>query len=265
MINEIENIRKKNVETTTPTGKTIYSSYLNSSQNENYITKKFSHLIENSTPSASIRQRLFKSSKLTNFPPAAPPSVNSSNLVMDAANKLYNLAKTTGSTVNLNNVESSVPTLNTYKSERYNVSINNVNGAIRFNPEDDEIVDKENLLFWQNMKSLKTPLTNTITLGRKFKRNVLKLSIFNSFSNLHDKAPSKGNLDTKEATEPVAVEIKPTQSYSKNKLLKKRKKLKDLEKNNMDAFKKINADKKTEINQLNNTGLNTKSSIYKTL
>ena len=60
---------------------------------------------------------------------------------MDAANKLYNLAKTTGSTVNLNNVESSVPTLNTYKSERYNVSINNVNGAIRFNPEDDEIVE----------------------------------------------------------------------------------------------------------------------------
>lgn len=263
MINEIESIRKKNVETATPTGKTIYSSYINSNQNDNYITKKFSHLIENSTPSASIRQRLFKSSKLTNFP-AVPSTVNSSsNLVLDAANKLYNLAKTTGSTVNLSNTESSVPTLNTYKSERYNVSINS-SEPIQFNTEDDEIDDKENLLFWQNMKSLKTPLTNTITLGRKFKRNVLKLSIFNSFSNLHDKAPSKSTLDTNENTEAVP-EIKPTPSYSKNKLLKKRKKLKELEKNNMESFKKINADNKVEINQLNNTGMNTKNSIYKTL
>ena len=168
------------------------------------IQKKINDLIEQHsasvTPPSSISRRLFKSAKLASFsgpPPAAPDS----SLVADAANKLRSLAKSAGSTVNLSSIDGATAgcTLNTYKNDKYRLSSGHFDSApIRFTSEDIELSDKENQLL-HSLKSLKNPLTSTITLGRRFKRNVLKLSIFNSFStstsNLSgEKSSSKGDL-----------------------------------------------------------------------
>ena len=178
---------------------------------------------------------------------------------MDAANRLYNLAKNTTSTVNLSVTEvASTPTLKSFKK-----SLNNLNSTqpIQFNLEDDEIANKENILFLKNLKSLKIPFTNTITLGRKFKRNVLKLSIFSSFS------ASNSNLNGGDKDEIVAEQgagetgVKYNLSCSKNKQLKKRKKL---EKTTMEIFKKMAADKE-RLDASSSRLENNKSSIYKTL
>lgn len=67
---------------------------------------------------------------------------------------------------------------------------------IQFNEEDDEITHRENQLFWQSLKNLKVPFTNTITLGRKFRKNVLKLSIFNSFGNQTAPQTQQGSAAT---------------------------------------------------------------------
>jgi hypothetical protein len=168
------------------------------------IQKKINDLIEQHsasvTPPSSISRRLFKSAKLASLsgpPPAAPDS----SLVADAANKLRSLAKSAGSTVNLSSVDGATAgcTLNTYKNDKYRLSSGHFDSApIRFTSEDIELSDKESQLL-HSLKSLKNPLTSTITLGRRFKRNVLKLSIFNSFStstsNLSgEKSSSKGDL-----------------------------------------------------------------------
>lgn len=196
--------------------------------------------------------------------PTPVPNVDSNPSILDAANRLYNLAKNTGSTVNLSSpLKSDVPTLlKVSKSERYKLSMNNLSNstAIQFKAEDvednDLVVDKESAVFWQNLsvKSLKVPFTNTITLGRKFKRNVLKLSIFNSFSD------SSGNLNAADQKEVQPIGVGVGQNFlscSKNKQLKKRKKL---EKNNMEIFKKMAEEKEKSSNRLEN-----RSSIYKTL
>lgn len=267
MLNEIESIKTKNIEET---------------QVPRPISKKsINHLIDSqATPPSSIGRRLFKNTKLTSFPavpvtPITDSTRQDSNLVIDAANKLYNLAKSTGSTVNLNSIETTGCTLNTYKNDKYRLSSSNLN-PIRFTSEDldVELTDKENQL-WQNLKSLKTPLTSTITLGRRFKRNVLKLSIFNSFStstsNLNsEKSLSKTDLKAGgiELEKPTAT---PAKQHMSSKLLKKKKKLKELEKNNMELFKKMAADTRDSSikcpNQESTSDRfdNKAASIYKTL
>lgn len=280
MENELESIKPKNVESSSvnKTAKNKYTTYLTSNDTYNnelnsFISKKFAKT-EQSTPATSIRNRLFKNTRHTQViktPVLSAPSANNqSNIALDAANKLYNLAKTTGSTVNLTKLE---PSMKTSKSDRYKLSINNMNqtAPIRFNIEDDEISDKENLLFWQNIKSLKTPFTNTITLGRKFKRNVLKLSIFNSF------AGSNSDLSGDKSTQKSDVGIEYSSildnksnhlSCSKNKHLKKKKKQsRETEKNNMDIFKKMAAakDNLNDDHTVSSDRLQSKSSIYKTL
>ena len=257
MINEIECIKSNNTELASTNGRTIYSSYLNTNPpNEigSYISKKFTNLIEQPGSPANLFRN---TSKL-----APQLESSSSNLVLDAANKLYNLAKTTGSTVNVNSSVS--------RKSTNNLSM----PPIQFTNEDDEIIsDKESLLFWQNLKSLKIPFTNTITLGRKFKRNVLKLSIFNSFSNSISNLNQSSNkceklvVEAAEEETPVAS-IKPNVSYSKNKLLKKRKKLKEMEKSNQELLKKLSLDKDKQIADVFNQRFSqtaSNNSIYKTL
>ncbi len=180
---------------------------------------------------------------------------------MDAANRLYSLAKNTTSTVNLSVTEvASTPTLRSFKK-----SLNNLNSTqpIQFNLEDDEIANKENIQFLKNLKSLKIPFTNTITLGRKFKRNVLKLSIFSSFSgsnsNLSGLGGDKDEVVAEQGTGETGVKY--NLSCSKNKQLKKRKKL---EKTTMEIFKKMAADKE-RLDASSSRLENNKSSIYKTL
>lgn len=244
--------------------------------------KSINHLIDSqATPPSSIGRRLFKNTKLTSFPavpvtPITDSAKQESNLVIDAANKLYNLAKSTGSTVNLNSIETTGCTLNTYKNDKYRLSSSNLN-PIRFTSEDldVELTDKENQL-WQNLKSLKTPLTSTITLGRRFKRNVLKLSIFNSFStstsNLNsEKSLSKTDLKAGGIELETKSTATPAKQHMSSKLLKKKKKLKELEKNNMELFKKMadeNGDSSAKcLNQESTSDRfdNKTASIYKTL
>ncbi len=280
MEDELESIKMNNVDVLPSlNGKTTYSDFLNKSanhQNDSYLSKKFISLIEQTTtPKTSIRKRLFKNSKLsgfaTNGPVVVPPimenKINTPS-ILDAANRLYNLAKNTTSTVNLSVTEvGSTPTLRSFKRSMINL---NSTVPIQFNLEDDEIANKENVQFLKNLKSLKTPFTNTITLGRKFKRNVLKLSIFNSLSgsnsnlsNGGDKIGSETVGGDKTVTEHVTADsvIKQNLSCSKNKQLKKKKKL---EKTTMEIFKKMAAEKeKMEASscQLQNK----RSFIYKTL
>ena len=208
---------------------------------------------------------------------------NHSSLVIAAATKLTNLAKASSTNMphlsrsykDINHIDNIIlmstntNSKNLLKS-RNNFSIfkstSNLNEPerINFNIEDDEIGDdKENALFWQNLKSIKNNFTNTITLGRKFKKNVLKLSIFSSFSlnksnsgadsaNLGDEQPksdknckSEDKLCTSTVVSPESKRpslpntststntcAKPPVNLSsaKNKQLKKQKRLKELEK-----------------------------------
>ena len=163
----------------------------------------------------------------------------------NAANKLCYLAKCAGNEL-LGHEGISIPVvgLNPKLRPSHNFrTTNNLNLPINFNEEDDEIRDKENHIFWQNLKAMKSPFASTITLGRKFKKNVLKLSIFNVFGNSQNgEAKNPGetspaqprkqypaeNYDTKP---PISKSTK-NLSSSKNKSLKKQKKLKAMQQAN---------------------------------
>lgn len=186
----------------------------------------------------------------------APLLVNDNNVLLAAANKLCNLAKNSTSNLPLSthsfrdaDLTKPMEINKTQKFKGYFKSTNNINdNAINFNDEDDEINDKENALFWQNLNKIKIPFTNTITLGRKFKKNVLKLSIFNSFSiNTNDSGKQSKNMktpdspsvdnkveDSKLSYSPSMTQkltaAKPPINLTKTKLLKKQKKMKELEK-----------------------------------
>lgn len=131
---------------------------------------------------------------------------------------------------------------------------------IIFNREDDEIYnDKDNLRFWQH---LNTKFTNTITLGRKFKRNVLKMSIFNTFSTSEIEPPhSTDKIDNNSALKDLWSNEKSKKSYSRNKILRNNKHKKLLQKT-LDSMSK---------DENNNSNINTsrlisyQSNLYKTL
>jgi len=173
---------------------------------------------------------------------------------------------------------------NLFSKSRNNVSIfkstttlnHNESEPIAFNKEDDEIIDKENALFWNNLKSLKTNFTNTITLGRKFKKNVLKLNIFNSFSLNNNNAQNSTKSQPKSATnldngvlspklndETMSSALIHTKPPVNPKLLKKQKRLKELEK----CLMNISNKDKILLKTCNNTSeaSTEKSLIYKTI
>lgn len=85
---------------------------------------------------------------------------------------------------------------------------------------------KENIAFWENLKSIKGPITNTITLGRKFKKNVLKLSLFNNFNETN----SKNMNDVKKIDENNPEDCKIPPLPSKSKKFKKKFKIRELNK-----------------------------------
>jgi hypothetical protein len=208
-----------------------------------------------------------------------------------AASKLASLAKASSSNIpqlsfsfrDKNSVILS-NSKNIFSKSRNNVSIfkstttlnHNESEPIAFNKEDDEIIDKENALFWNNLKSLKTNFTNTITLGRKFKKNVLKLNIFNSFSlnnnngqnSAKNQPKSAINLDNgvlspkpnDETMSSTPIHTKPPVNP---KLLKKQKRLKELEK----CLLNISNKDKVLLKTCNNTSdaSTEKSLIYKTI
>ena len=177
---------------------------------------------------------------------------------------------------------------------------------ILFNKEDDEIYnDRDNLKLWQHLKSIKLPtLTNTITLGRKFKSNVLKMSIFNTFSttqnDLHHHHQTVHNKDDPSFVQPEDTSLKSLnkfentqasqalkdlfaneiakKSYSRNKLLRNHKHKKLLQKTIESISKDLNSanisstnnkNKNTNTNNTNNTNnarlLSYQSNLYKTL
>ncbi|CAF0715873.1 unnamed protein product [Brachionus calyciflorus] len=123
------------------------------------------------------KQRIFKlpQNSTKSHTRSKSPFINfvENNIVTSTASKLCNLARNTSS--NLHEKHSRPKLASLF------MSTNNLYAQNIGSDKEDEV--KENSIFWDNLKSIKTPLTNTITLGRKFKKNVLKLSIFNTFNN----------------------------------------------------------------------------------
>ena len=151
---------------------------------------------------------------------------------------------------------------------------------ILFNKEDDEIYnDRDNLKFWQHLKSVKLPtLTNTITLGRKFKSNVLKMNIFSTFSvqnnGVHDDSLSTARspettgtqlrTDNKTEKNQASQALKDLftneiakKSYSRNKLLRNTKHKKLIQKT-IDSMSKESTNF-TNISNINNNNNNKNS------
>jgi DNA phosphorothioation-dependent restriction protein DptG len=199
------------------------------------------------TPKAQkLRSRLFRLPKTDIALNISP--LSDSNIVTNAANKLCNLAKSSSSVSRI--VRSTSPTKLGYSTnnQNYHKSINNID-AIYFNKESDE-VDGEQAALWQNLKSIsKFPFTNTITLGRRLKKNVRKLSIFNTFSVHEAKKPNEVQPQIGETKDFLDEDHQISQlpplpsNFSKsninvtNKMLKKAKKLKKLEKlNNVNSL-----------------------------
>lgn len=208
-----------------------------------------------------LHQRLFRlpnTSSKTNTPIHMPLNDSFSN----AANRLCNLARGASSSIKQQTTDwTTTFTKKSASSASTSKSVQNLNNVfdnkIQFNEEDDEISNRENQVFWQSLKNLKTPFTNTITLGRKFRKNVLKLNIFNSFSansgiippsNVYDSSTTK--LDVNNTDEPPVklknakddddddVQLKmiptlppqtPRSKHAKIKLTRKQKKLNKLE------------------------------------
>lgn len=131
----------------------------NSAMNENNIGWNESETI---SKGQKIRQRFFRLPNSKTETRSKSPFVQMENNLNKLCNQITDKIK------NKNSFKS---TSNLYTDER-----------IQFNDQDDEICSRENAAFWENLKSIKTPLTNTITLGRRFKRNVMKLNIFSSFN-----------------------------------------------------------------------------------
>lgn len=247
---------------------------------------------DNSTQNTPKTQRLRNLFKLTN---ERPPITSENPNVADAMNKLCNLAmenSTKGSTANIPSAYNRSISRGSSKNKAKNASSTKLFSSsyldekINFNEEDDEINEK----LWNNLKSSKFPFTNTITLGRRFKKNVLKLSIFNSFNinttntkeadvkivspttstnlkenktNSNSPASPQANTNNNTATSPTSTTNpnnllrKPTNiSSSKNKLLKTKKKLERI----IDAANnhKIQSDTKNQIMSPN-------PNIYKTI
>lgn len=156
---------------------------------------------------------------------------------------------------------------------------------ILFNKEDDEIYhDRENVNFWQHLKTVRMPsFTNTITLGRKFKRNVLKMSIFNTFSisnenptPTEDFADTGNKLDKLEKKSFIlkdlwSNEIKQMnetckKTYSRNKILRANKQKKLFQKALDTMSKNLNNNMNINDNNLKSGRLlSYQSNLYKTL
>jgi hypothetical protein len=227
---------------------------LNKSTNDN--NNNYNDL-QNIPKSRKLHQRLFRLPQYLNNHSIIASNQDKNEITnMNENNKLSNMRKISASSMNDEKRQSKYNDTKV-KNNRINKSFNSVNNlniieAINFNVEDDEIGDRENAIFWQNLKTMKLPFTNTITLGRRFKKNVLKLGIFNSFtSNIE----SQINLNKKNLYDEIDVNneakrtfmnesTKSTNSSTKNvnsnrnlylslgrtKQLKKQKKLKKLEK-----------------------------------
>ena len=172
-----------------------FSIKINKSLNESNLWNIFSNGIipeqivhTNSQPiskSLRIKQCLKKFSQ----PNSSRLSMQSFNMMNDAnslmaanaATKLCNLANSQSnlmyaydtSTLSKNSSNSKF-SMSKFKS----VGNLYTSEKIQFNEEDDEISGRDGRSFWHDLKS---PLANTITLGRRFKKSVMKLSIFNVF------------------------------------------------------------------------------------
>ena len=211
------------------------------------------------------------------------------NAANNAASKLASLAKASSTSIPLlsfsfrdknavllsnskNNFNKSRNNISIFKSTS-NLTNNEKIQPIIFNKEDDEIIDKENALFWNNLKSLKNNFTNTITLGRKFKRNVLKFNIFSSFSlnnNVDNKSnQSKSLADNNSGSNIFSNDDTLSSSHLHTKppvnpkFLKKQKRLKELEK----SLNNVTNKDKTLLKTCNNNSDSSKDKclIYKTI
>ncbi len=237
-----------------------------SDENEQYINTNKLSTVSSPPMTQRVRHRLFKS-------PQSPGTIKL------AASRLFNFVKS--DTHPTDTVSSNIPKLN--------------QAPILFNKEDDEIYnDRDNLKFWHHLKSVKLPtLTNTITLGRKFKSNVLKMSIFNTFSaaqsDLHDQVcPSFArpentslkilnnfeNTNASQALKDLFANELAKKSYSRNKLLRNNKHKKLLQKTIESMSKDLNStnisstNNHNKNNNNNNTNarlLSYQSNLYKTL
>lgn len=209
--------------------KKILTTNFNSTEplmTENHIWWNSKDQLVQQTPKPN--QRMFR------LPNTATNTANRSKspFFNAAANKLCNLK--------INSKNATVRSSSSYKSER-----------IQFNDQDDEICSRENTLFWENLKNMKSPLANTITLGRRFKRNVLKFNIFNSFNSsteTNEKEIEKTENEEKIINTDKMPPLPPsafnnTVKLTKAKMVKKQKKIKDLEKLNKETEKLL------EINQ----------------
>ncbi|RNA32588.1 isoform A [Brachionus plicatilis] len=202
--------------------KKILSNNFNSDEPdliENHIWwNKFESEKKSFAKSERLRQRIFKLPNGMHSTRCKSPFVNliENNFL---TNKICHAAKN-GS----NNLEEKC---SRYKLNNLFRSTNNLCPQ----KQDQSKDTKENIVFWTNLQSsIKTPLTNTLTLGRKFKKNVLKLSLFNNFnSNEADNINESKNLDE---NTPHSHKMPPLPSTVKSKKLRRKIKLKELDKTN---------------------------------
>ena len=195
---------------------------------------------------------LAAANKLCNIAKNASASSSATTMINSSTNNLNSLVVNSSTNGGSSKGETSeaamtttttTPSLYQRKSHSFK-SLNNLN-SIKFNPEDDEVKehgDDEHHLFG-HFKSMKFPFTNTITLGRRFKKNVMKLSIFNSFSlsSTHHKQQSTSNSTIHAMASQDGVKSEPahvetptsnaaTATTTVKKSLKQQKKLKELHK-----------------------------------
>lgn len=184
--------------------------------------------------------------------------------ITNAAQKLCNLARGASNSIKQIHVPDTV------RLPASSKSVSNLNTAekIQFNEEDDEICtrEEENALFWQSLKNIKTPLTNTITLGRKFKKNVLKLNIFNSFLIPNQSAATCATISGPSEAKivPTLPPTAPTSSSSSSKLGAKTSKILSTKKNKS-KLNRLESQHLLAANSSSSPSTANKPIIYKTL
>lgn len=190
---------------------------------------------KNLTKFEKPKQRIFKMPNGLNSIRSKSPFFNllENNFV---TNKICNIVE--------NNSKNSNLKYSKYKLNNLFRSTNNL-----CSPKNNDCRDsKDNIAFWNNLKSIKNPITNTITLGRKFKRNVLKLNLFSNLSDTNNlNSCQKFDEDIpKNFKIPPLTNAKNTSSV-KFKKLKTKNKLKELDKLNNNVKDDLKKNRKNEI------------------
>lgn len=217
--------------------KKILSNNFNSDEPgliENHIWwNKAERIKKNVTKSEKPRQRIFKMPNGFSSTRSKSPFFNffENNFV---TNKICNIVENSSNNLNqkcsknkLNNFFKSTNNLSSQKSDDFKDS-------------------KDNIAFWNNLKSIKNPITNTITLGRKFKRNVLKLNLFNNINEANIQNSSQ-KLDINIPPNYKIPPLPTNTSSVKCKKLRTKNRLKELDKLSNNVKDNLKTNKKNEI------------------